>query len=195
MFIPSDSVEEGALSALKYPGETEAEMQQRKDDPDAMAEIYKCREQQSIKSVVQDQAIPPEQNSIPLNVKNDPLDINSAKVIAAIDVAIDIALVLREASEASSVLTPLKVVCTVTAKVLQDTRVSGVSTHDALSTDSYDIQERLFANVSLSSLADHLEVHHKFIHQEAQEIETRGSKDAVFSPQEGFLTALNAYLT
>jgi hypothetical protein len=125
---------------------------------------------------------------------SDPPARDAEKAMGVVDVAIDIALILREASEASSVLIPLKVVCTVVAKVLQDTRVSMISSYDASGAEIRNIQERLTAEVNLKSLAGQLEAHYKFIEQEIRGMEIQDRRESQSFPQEQFIGALQTYL-
>lgn len=97
--------------------------------------------------------------------------------IATLDIAIDISLLLREASEASSILVPLKVFSVTVEKVLRS------------------IREKLAIDMALSSLSQLLDSHFRFIEAEMKEIDMQESKHSSEDFLEsGFLAAFKGYL-
>jgi hypothetical protein len=139
LLVASKTVEESTYLAVRNAREAEVETPQMREGAAAVVEVEEPNENQSSHSPVQNMAIHVENHPMVDIVTGDPPARDTAKVMGAVDVAIDIALIIREASEASSILIPLKVVCTVIEKVLQDTRVSVVSSHDALRAEMRNI--------------------------------------------------------
>ena len=131
-------------------------------------------------------------------VKDDDKQASSSKATAgdhrqaliAIDIAIDIVAVLKEASEASEVLVPLKTASGILLQLLESARVS-IRTYHPRHCSSVAHQEFITENAQANALASILQEHHRFLERETHELEGFSSQ---VSLEVDFMDALDTYL-
>ena len=115
----------------------------------------------------------------------------STKRLIVVDTAIDIMSILKEASEASEVLTPLKAVCGISIKLLEIARVS----RNYLMRIVIELLESQtnIGNVSfLQALVDKVEKHYLLFAEEARRVEEY--KGGIQNPTEELIDSLREYL-
>jgi hypothetical protein len=164
---------------------------QAADEHPLVPVVHDAQQTGSIPPEVDDRQ--PNLTDIRADVKNlrdeDPL-----KGLMMVDAAIEIVAIIKEASEASSVLGPLKSVCGVILRVLETARVSYELRSWVHAESSFGSQPKIVNAYISKELVEKLESHSTLFETEAAELEGREVNGGRRSLSPELLAALRAYL-